>query len=132
MRMQILVAAAAASFVACPGAEAAERQVKEFFGIWLYEDQAHFKCDEAEGEGPWVTIGPAHYSEEPGDPCEDVEMFVEGNRLRVSASCAGDETGFSAVVKEYELIDRSTLRDRERTYKMCVGPLPDFIATARK
>lgn len=132
MRMQILVIAAAASFVACPGAGAAGRQVKEFFGIWLYEDQAHFKCDEAEGEGPWVTIGPAHYSEEPGDPCEDVEMFVEGNRLRVSASCAGDETGFSAVVKEYELIDRSTLRDRERTYKMCIGPLPDFIAAARK
>lgn len=132
MRLQTLVVAAVAVFATCARADAAGRQVRDFYGIWLYEDQAHFKCDEAEGEGPWVTIGPSHYSEEPGDPCEDVEMFVEGNRLRVSASCAGDETGFSAVVKEYDLVDGKTLRDRTRTYKMCAGELPDFIAAGRK
>jgi hypothetical protein len=113
--------------------------IEDFYWIWVEKDQAPFDCAEAEGEGPWITIGRNLYTQENADPCNDIEMFMtKGGKLRVSASCAGDEEGFTSVNAEFELKGNGEMvrgvngfYDTPMTYVKCSGRLPQWFHEAR-
>ena len=112
-------------------ARAADR-VEQFFGIWVDKAQSPFQCSAAEGEGPWYTIGPKLFIQPAADPCEEVEMFVKDGKLRISASCSGDEEGFTAVTAEFELRANGELIHNGEPYVKCTGPLPKWYSGAKK
>jgi hypothetical protein len=109
----------------------AANRIEDFYGIWVDKEQSPVDCAKAAGEGPWITIGRKLFIHPGADPCEEVEMFLKEGKLRVSASCSGEEEGFTAVVAEFELNNRGELTVEGFPYVRCRGRLPKWF-TQRK
>jgi hypothetical protein len=91
------------------GAKSAD-DLERFYGTWVTAIYNNNACKRIRGEVAGIAIFKDRYVPFLGGFCEDVNMFLRGGRLRISANCFSDEGGYSAITNEFELSEQNTLR----------------------
>lgn len=110
-------------------------EIKQFYGTWVSSDYNNKACKKIDGEVAGIAIYKDQYVPLLGGFCEDVNMFMRGDTLFISANCFSDEAGgHSAITNTFKLVAKNSLRmvqgfDRERNsnnrFLRCLDCKPD-------
>jgi hypothetical protein len=93
----------------CPIAALRADDMAPFVGVWLEHPLKCTDTNYAPELGVLIRIAPKTFWSNHVEDCEEIKMWVQEGKLKVSASCREEEgsVGFYALIKEYSLIDKS-------------------------
>jgi hypothetical protein len=92
---------------------------EEFYGIWSAEDDcvsARRRC-----EGRYIILRENFFEPGWGSNCKETKTWVADGKMRISATCDGEEAGREIIAFELQLIDKDHIKSEDENYRRC-GP----------
>lgn len=108
-------------FVTVASPAHAQRRLEDFYGIWVRVGNVQ-QCPNPRmrGMAEYFVIAKGNFRHGGDTRCHETVMTLVGDRLRLSASCSGEEEGYQPIVVQYSLDTDGLLIDEQGLrYQRC-------------
>ena len=113
VRMLFVTACVCATFA--PRAFSAT--VADFYGVWTAEPDCASARQQTEGR--YFVLRENFFEPGWGSICKETKTWLEKGKMRISASCEGEEAGSEILAMELEYVAKDRLKGEDEDYKRC-------------